>query len=86
MAVSFLSGLIYPETPAFTDLSHSDGDVKPVTQCLPELFRELTRIGRKNINILGRTRLADVGVHGLCSEENRIIPSLQKLKNGLMNL
>ena len=59
--------------------------MKSLAEVLAKLLGKFGRSRGHYIHILRRPRLGDIGIHGLCTKENRIIPTLQKLKDGRLN-
>lgn len=84
MAISFRPNLIKPQA-LFSYLPHTNRNVKFLAQMLPKLPSQIFRPGRENIDILCSTRFADIRIHGLCTEQNGIVPPLQKLEHSLLN-
>ena len=63
--------------------------VRPVSiegWTVAQFFGKFAGAGGHNIDILRRSRLADVCVYRLRTEQNRIVTPLQKFKNGFLNL
>lgn len=84
MTVTFLPHLKKPEA-FFTDHSNTNRDMKSLAQVLAKLLGKFGRSRGHYIHILRRPRLGDIGIHGLCTKEDHVIPALQKLKDGRLN-
>lgn len=84
MAISLFSSLVDPQ--AFVlYFTNANSDVKSLAEVLAKLLGKFGRSRGHYIHILRRPRLGDVGIHGLCTEEDHIVPTLQKLKDGRLN-
>lgn len=84
MSIPFVSFLVDSKALVF-NLTHANRDVKSLAEVLAKLLGKFGRSRGHYIHILRRPRLGDVGVHGLCTEEDHIVAALQKLKDGRLN-
>lgn len=86
MPVALFPNLIKPQSFAVCDFSNPYGDMKSFAKVLSKFFGEFGRSVRDNVDILRRSWFINLSIHRLSAEQNRIVPSLQKLKDGGLDL